>query len=74
MAKITEAAMRDAREGLDTGDAGAREKATRALRFWAMERTEENIELYLALKVSVQRHGVHWRSPETYDGHLEGQN
>ena len=57
MAKITEAAMRDAREGLDTGDAGAREKATRALRFWAMERTEENIELYLALKVSVQRQG-----------------
>ena len=57
MAQITEAGIRDAKATLERGDRSAREKATRQLKSWQLDRNEENIELYMALKVIVKDQG-----------------
>ena len=57
MAQITEAGIRDAKATMERGDRSAREKATRQLKSWQLDRSEENIELYMALKAIVKDQG-----------------
>ena len=70
MAQITEAGIRDAKATLERGDRSAREKATRQLKSWQLDRSEENIELYMALKVIVKDQRGD-RCAEAHDEHLE---